>query len=147
MKVYVPCLQALKDRSSYLIVIMCIDVLIPNLDETMRLYVRTKTYLKRDDQWFWERLRRALPQNPMFTLPGGERGEDWCGIHGLARAQHEEQQRWEEVEIDLGHHRCQYHKGPEVNNIDGEGACGGGDIGEVWPICRHNRRVNALTSL
>ena len=115
--------QALEDRSNYMIVIMSKDVMMERLDETMRLYVRNKTYLRRGDRWFWERLQRALPQNPMCTLPGGQRGEDWCGVHALAHAQHEEQQRREEVEIDLGDHRCQYHKQAEVDDMDVEGAC------------------------
>ena len=92
----------MEDRSNYLIVVLCKNVKIEHLDNTMRLYVRTKTYLRKDSPWFWEQLLNALPRNPISTLPGGQRDEDWSGVEALARAQLAEFKRALQVEQDLG---------------------------------------------
>ena len=94
--------QALEDRSNYLIVVLCKNVKVEHLDNTMRQYVRTKTYLRKDSPWFWEQLLNALPRNPMATLPGGQRGEDWSGVEALARAHQAEFNRVLPVEQGLG---------------------------------------------
>ena len=54
--------KVLRDRTNYLIIVLLDDVDIKNLDDELNLYLRTNTYLKIDNKWFWERLRYALPQ-------------------------------------------------------------------------------------
>ena len=94
----------------------------------MRQYVRTKTYLRKDSPWFWKQLMRALPRNPMATLPGGERDEDWSGVDALARAHNEEFRRElrrdhdPEIEIDLVKNQVRHHKQREQAVIEMEGA-------------------------
>ena len=100
--VYLLPFQALEDRSNYLIVVLCKNVKIEPLDNTMHQYVRTKTYLRKDSPWFWEQLLNALPRNPMATLPGGQRGEDWSGVEALARAHQAEFKGALRVEQGLG---------------------------------------------
>ena len=68
------------------------DVDLGELEEDMLLYVRTNTYLKRDNGWFWEKLRYAMPQTPMSEIqPDEDQNRDdnqhWSGVEALARAQ------------------------------------------------------------
>ena len=125
----------MEDRCNYLIVILGKEVEVEDLDKTMRQYVRTNTYLSEDSLWFWEKLWRALPRNPIATLPGGERDEGWCGVYALARAQDEEYMRalqiaqeqemkiedqemedeladnqLPEIEMGLAHNQVRYHR-------------------------------------
>ena len=136
--------QALEERSNYLVVILCKDLQMGNLDEAMRLYVRTNTYLRREDAFFWQRLRYALPLRPMFTLPGGERDEDWCGVYALARARDAmygniQQRRWD-LEQELADHHCQYHGPPEVEmEMQAAAPWVWGYLGRKL---RHNRHLN-----
>ena len=116
--------QALEDRSNYLIVVLCKEVKIEHLDNTMRQYVRTKTYLRKDSPWFWKQLLHALPQNPMATLPGGERDGDWSGVEALARVQNDEFRRAlrrdqnPEIKIDLLKNQVRYNKQCEQAAIE-----------------------------
>ena len=83
----------MKERTNYLILVLCEDVAIEDLDEEMRIYLRTNTYLKRDSRWFWDKLRYAMPQKTLLELQEGlnvRQDDDWCGVHAIARAQHAE---------------------------------------------------------
>ena len=54
--------KVLKDRMKYLIVILFDDVDTTELDEeSVKLYLRTNTYLSVSDKWFWQKLYYALP--------------------------------------------------------------------------------------
>lgn len=54
--------KVLKDRMNYLIIVLFDDVDIKSLDDELKLYLRTNTYLSVSNKWFWQRLRYALPQ-------------------------------------------------------------------------------------
>ena len=103
--------QVLKDRTNYLIMVLCKGVPETRMDEDMRLYLRTNTYLTKDDQWFKERLRRAMPCTPLATL----QGEICCrrdtgGIPLGAEAQ--------ETNTGETSHQCSY-RSPDDSSIHG----------------------------
>ena len=60
--------QVLEDRTNYLVLVVFGDVALEDLDEDMRRYMRTNTYLRCDDRWFWEKLRYHLPQRPLSEI-------------------------------------------------------------------------------
>ena len=60
--------RALEDRCNFLIVVLLQEVDPKDLDETLRLYMRTKTYVSADDKWLWEKLLYAMPKIPIDTL-------------------------------------------------------------------------------
>ena len=81
----------MRDRSNFLILVLSEDVAIEDMEEDMRLYMRTNTYLSRHNRWFWKKLRDAMPQRPLTEIRrelGGnvQEDEDWCGITALSRA-------------------------------------------------------------
>ena len=55
--------KVLEDRMNYLIIILFDDVDIAEVDDEIKLYMRTNTYLSVSNKWFWEKLVYALPQN------------------------------------------------------------------------------------
>ena len=55
--------KVLKERMNYLIIILFDDVDFAKLDDEMRLYMRTNTYLSVGNKWFWEKLFYAMPQS------------------------------------------------------------------------------------
>ena len=61
-------LQVLEERTNYLVLVLCDDVALEDLDEDMRRYVRTNTYWRRDDRLFWKKLRYHLPQRPLSEI-------------------------------------------------------------------------------
>ena len=80
----------MKERANYLILVLCEDVSIEELDGEMQPYLRTNTYLRRDSRWFWEKLRYAMPQKPLLELKRGlnvPENANWSGVYALARAQ------------------------------------------------------------
>ena len=82
MLVTEPC-QVMRERTNYLIMVLCEDVSIEDVDEDMRLYLKTNTYLPRDSRWFWDKLRYAMPQTPLSVLlerRGCERRESECPL-------------------------------------------------------------------
>ena len=55
--------KVLENRMNYLIIILFDDVNIVDLDDEIKLYMRTNTYLSISKKWFWEKLCYALPRN------------------------------------------------------------------------------------
>ena len=83
----------MEERTNYLILVLCEDVSVEDLDEEMQPYLRTNTYLRRDSRWFWEKLRYAMPQKTLLELQRDRNlpnNDDWSGVHAIARAQHVE---------------------------------------------------------
>ena len=60
--------RALEDRSNFLIVVLLEEVDQKDLDETLCLYMKTKTYVSADDKWLWEKLLYAMPKIPIDKL-------------------------------------------------------------------------------
>ena len=53
--------KVLEERMNYLIIILFDDVNMDDLDEEMKLYMRTNTYLSVSNKWFWQKLYYAMP--------------------------------------------------------------------------------------
>ncbi|CAG5132609.1 unnamed protein product [Candidula unifasciata] len=53
--------QVLNERRNRVILILLHDLDSDKLDSTLKVYMRTRTYLKYDDPWFWEKLLFAMP--------------------------------------------------------------------------------------
>lgn len=53
--------QVLSERRNRVILILLHDLDADKLDSTLKVYMRTRTYLKYDDPWFWEKLMFAMP--------------------------------------------------------------------------------------
>ena len=87
-----------------------------DLDEDMRLYLKTNTYLSRDCHLFWEKLRYALPQKPLTELLEGKETkwkDGWSGLEALAEAQNEAHKKaTRQCQLQNGEkkHRCQHRK-------------------------------------
>ena len=56
--------KVIEDRMNYLIIILLDDVNMAELDEEVKLYMRTNTYVSYSDKWFWQKLFYAMPQQP-----------------------------------------------------------------------------------
>ena len=54
--------RALEDRSNFLIVVLLKEVDYKDLDETLSLYMKTKTYVSAGDKWFWQKMFHAMPK-------------------------------------------------------------------------------------
>ena len=57
--------KVLKGEPHYLIVIMYEDIPKPLMEETLKKYVNSNTYLDINSTWFWEKLAYVLPQTPL----------------------------------------------------------------------------------
>ena len=55
--------KVLEDRMNYLIIILFDDVDMAEVNDEIKLYMRTNTYLSVKNKWFWEKLFYALPHN------------------------------------------------------------------------------------
>ena len=55
-------LNVLKGRANYLIIVLFDDVNVEALDDELKLYLRTNTYLSVQSKSFWQQLKYALPQ-------------------------------------------------------------------------------------
>ena len=60
--------KVLNDRTNYLILVLYDDVNVSELDEDMKLYIRTNTYLVRSNKWFYEKLLYAMPKKGLQQL-------------------------------------------------------------------------------
>ena len=68
--------KALDDRSNFLIVIILKEVGQKHLDETLKLYMKTKTYLTFDDTWFWQKMLYAMPKVPIDRIKSASGSND-----------------------------------------------------------------------
>ena len=64
--------KVLEDRMNYLIIILFDDVNVAELDDEIKLYMRTNTYLSISNKWFWEKLCYALPRKASRANAGLE---------------------------------------------------------------------------
>ncbi|XP_022794422.1 protein toll-like [Stylophora pistillata] len=53
--------KVLEERTNYIIIILLDDVNMDELDEEIKLYMRTNTYLSVNNKWFWQKLCYAMP--------------------------------------------------------------------------------------
>ena len=60
--------KVLNDCTNYLILVLYDDVNVSELDEDMKLYIRTNTYLARSNQWFYDRLLYSMPTKNLQQL-------------------------------------------------------------------------------
>ena len=60
--------RAMDDRSNFLIVVVLKEVDDKDLDETLRLYMKTNTYVTVNDRWFWQKMLYSLPKVPIGKL-------------------------------------------------------------------------------
>ena len=60
--------RALDDRSNFLIAVVLKEVNEKDLDETLKLYMKTNTYVAADDKWFWQKMLYAMPKVPIDKL-------------------------------------------------------------------------------
>ena len=60
----------LKGKTNYLIVILFDHINVNELDEDLKIYLKTNTYLYYADNWFWDKLMYAMPQKSLCTLRG-----------------------------------------------------------------------------
>ncbi|CAH1243047.1 IGFALS [Branchiostoma lanceolatum] len=54
--------QVLEDRRNRIVVIVLDDLELQNVDKDLQFYLKTNTYLKWGDPWFWSKLCYALPR-------------------------------------------------------------------------------------
>ena len=62
--------RVLKGKTNYLIVILFDHIDVNELDEDLKIYLKTNTYLYYADKWFWDKLMYAMPQKSLCTLRG-----------------------------------------------------------------------------
>ena len=68
--------RALEDRSNFLIVVLLKEVDDKDLDETLKLYMKTNTYASVEDKWFWQKMLYAMPKVPIDKLKAQQNIED-----------------------------------------------------------------------
>lgn len=62
--------QALQDQKNRIIIIVFGDLPPQSeMDPELRMYVKFNTYLKWGDPWFWQKMRYAMPHNPLNMPP------------------------------------------------------------------------------
>ena len=64
--------RALDDRSNFLIVVVLKNVDDKDLDETLKLDMKTNTYVSVSDKWFWKKMLYAMPKVPIDKLKTSE---------------------------------------------------------------------------
>ena len=60
--------KVLNDRTNYLILVLFDDVDVSKLDDDMKLYIRTNTYLARSNKWFNDKLLYSMPTKSLQQL-------------------------------------------------------------------------------
>ncbi|KAL3286152.1 hypothetical protein HHI36_000664 [Cryptolaemus montrouzieri] len=61
--------EAMKERRNRVILVVKDDFDIDSVDDELKTYMRTNTYIRWRDSWFWEKLKYALPRKDR-SLPG-----------------------------------------------------------------------------
>lgn len=72
--------RLLKDRNSKLLIIVRGPLDARNVDRELRAYIRTHTFLRTDDKWFWAKLEYALPYPQGNLAPPGPAPDPVEGI-------------------------------------------------------------------
>ena len=75
--------RALEDRSNFLIVVVLQEVDSKDLDETLRLYMKTKTYVSANDKWFWQKMLYALPEVPIDQIKQQQSTENQINMQNI----------------------------------------------------------------
>lgn len=100
--------QVLSERRNRVILILMHDLDAEKLDSTLKVYMRTRTYLKYDDPWFWEKLMFAMPDIRQRKLDENQRQPS---VHGIEYMPQERQipgqQQLGRVHIHGSGHRCE----------------------------------------
>ena len=71
--------RAIDDRSNFLIVVVMKEVDEKKLNETLRFYMKTSTYVSVNDKWFWQKMLYAMPKVPIDKLKAQQNNqpENW----------------------------------------------------------------------
>ena len=60
--------RSIDDRSNFLVVVVLKEVDEKDLDETLKFYMKTNTYVSVNDKWFWQKMLYAMPKVPIDKL-------------------------------------------------------------------------------
>lgn len=160
--------QVLNERRNRVILILLHDLDSDKLDSTLKVYMRTRTYLKYDDPWFWEKLMFAMPdirqRKPiMSTGRPGHRNVDKLAVDSHFSGNPEYQSTrnlscGETIHNDLyeipvlespnGHYQlansisCSTHTNSAYHNSDISDGTTSYHNGSVNGSCHHNGSVN-----
>ena len=72
--------RALDDISNFLIVVVLKEVHDKDLDETLKLYMKTNTYVAADDKWFCQKMLYAMPKVPIDRLKAQQNNQNHNNI-------------------------------------------------------------------
>ena len=72
--------RALEDKSNFLIVVLLQEVNSKDLDETLKLYMKTKTYVSANDKWFWQKILYTLPEVPIDRIKAQQNTENQTAV-------------------------------------------------------------------
>lgn len=72
--------RVINDRKMYLVILRFNGVNNDELNDAMRSYVKTNTYIEVKSAWLWERLLYSMPMSSLATLRGQELPEEGFGV-------------------------------------------------------------------